>query len=51
MPETKVAEDKPRRDKSDLVNDAMRQLRMPSFEAWSLTVDELTAKLKEALRG
>lgn len=41
---------KPRRDKdkSDLVNDAMTRLRMPSYEAWALTVDELTAALKEA---
>lgn len=50
MPESNP---KPRRekDKSDLVNDAMRVLRMPSYEAWSLTVKELDTRLKEADRG
>lgn len=50
MSETETpTEAKPRRekDKSDLVNDAMRTLRIPSYEAWDLTVEELDDKLKE----
>lgn len=42
-----MPDDKNKRpDKSDLVNEAMRRLRIPSWEAWDMTVDELTAKLK-----
>lgn len=50
MPEPAKPAGKPRseKDKSDLVNDAMARLGMPSYEAWDLTVDELRDKLKEA---
>lgn len=40
------ADSKKRPDKSDLVNEVMRRARIPSWEAWDMTVDELNAKLK-----
>lgn len=38
-------------DKSQLVNAAMRQLKTPSYVAWSMTVPQLKKALKEAERG
>lgn len=49
MPDEKPAE-KPQRekDKSDLVTEAMAAPhKLPSYEAWALTVEDLTALLKK----
>lgn len=40
------ADDKKKPDKSDLVNEAWERLRIPSYEAWQMTVEDLTKKLK-----
>jgi hypothetical protein len=34
------------RDKSDLVAEAMDRLGIPSYEAWAMTDDDLTARLE-----
>jgi hypothetical protein len=39
---------KNRPDKSELVNEAMRRFGIPSYEAWAMTVEDLTKKLKES---
>lgn len=39
---------KPQPDKSDLVNEAWRLLKIPSYVAWAMTVPELRKALKEA---
>lgn len=36
----------PEPDKSDLVNEVMARLGTPSWEAWAMTVPELTKKLE-----
>lgn len=41
-----TAKAKPAPDKSDLVNEVMARFGTPSWEAWDMTVAELTKKLE-----
>jgi hypothetical protein len=45
-----VADDKSKSspDKSELVNEVMARFRIPSYEAWAMTIPDLQKKLKES---